>query len=82
MPSNKSPGTDGFPPDFYKFFWNDIGRLVVNSLNFGFTTSHFSHQQSQAIISLLPKPGKDPLLLKNWRPIALLNTDYKIAAKC
>ena len=28
------------------------------------------------------KKNKDTLLLKNWRPITLLNVDYKIATKC
>ena len=36
----------------------------------------------RAVISLLPKPPKDPHYLDNWRPIALLNNDYKIGAKC
>ena len=31
---------------------------------------------------MLPKKNKDTLFLKNWRPITLLNTDYKIATKC
>ena len=36
----------------------------------------------QGIICLIPKKGKDPLFLKkNWRPLSLLNTDYKILAK-
>ena len=30
---------------------------------------------------MLPKPSKDHRYLKNWRPIALLNSDYKIASK-
>ena len=41
-----------------------------------------SISQRRGVISLLPKENKDTLLLKNWRPISLLNTDYKIATKC
>lgn len=35
----------------------------------------------RAVLSLLPKKG-DLGLLKNWRPVALLCTDYKILPKC
>ena len=28
MKNRKSPGSDGFTVDFYKFFWNDIGAFV------------------------------------------------------
>ena len=33
------------------------------------------------IINLIPKKEKDLRFLKNWRPVSLLNTDYKILAK-
>lgn len=32
----------------------------------------------QGIITLIPKPGKNPKLIDNLRPITLLNNDYKI----
>lgn len=32
----------------------------------------------QGIITLLPKPDEDHLQLDNWRPITLLNVNYKI----
>lgn len=35
---------------------------------------------SQGLHTLIPKPKKDILLIDNWRPICLLNCDYKILA--
>ncbi len=80
--NNKSPGSDGFPCEFYKFFWQDITTLVVNSLNMALRKGEMSSTQKHGLITLLPKKGKDILYLKNWRPITLLNVDYKLAAKC
>jgi hypothetical protein len=39
MKNGKSPGSDGFTVDFYKFFWNDIGAFVFQSLYFGYLIS-------------------------------------------
>ena len=33
MQKGRTPGTDGFPAEFYKFVWNYIGKYVINSLN-------------------------------------------------
>jgi len=78
--NNKSPGNDGIPAEFYKQFWPVFGSLLVNSFNKSFQQGEMSSSQKQAVITLLDK-GKDRSLLKNWRPISLLNTDYKIASK-
>ena len=32
-------------------------------------------------VRLIPKKNKDPYYLNNWRPLSLLNADYKIATK-
>uniref|UniRef100_A0A669EBX3 Reverse transcriptase domain-containing protein n=1 Tax=Oreochromis niloticus TaxID=8128 RepID=A0A669EBX3_ORENI len=37
-----------------------------------------THTMKQGVITLIPKPGKDPTLLDNLRPITLLNNDYKL----
>ena len=36
MNLNKTPGTDGLPVEFYRTFWEDVGDIVVQSLNFSF----------------------------------------------
>ena len=82
MPNNKTPGTDGFPTEFYKFFYKDIRKNLLDSFNFSFNNGKLSTDQRRGIINLIPKPDKDPTYLKHWRPISLLNTDYKILAKC
>ena len=39
-----------------------------------------SEEQRKAVLRLIPKKDKNITDLKNWRPISLLNTDYKLLA--
>ena len=75
------PGSDGLCAQFYKFFWNDIKEILSNTFKYSFNEEMLSIDQRRAVLSLIPKPNKDLRYLKNWRPISLLNTDYKILAK-
>ena len=81
MKNNKSPGSDGLSTEFYKIFWNDIKQFYINSINYSYSNKTLTQLQKQGIITLLPKKDKDLSLLTNWRPISLLNVDYKIATK-
>ena len=80
MKNGKTPGTDGLTVEFYKMFWNDIKDLVFESFGFAYDIGELSIDQKRGIIKLLPKKDKILKFLKNWRPISLLNTDYKILA--
>ena len=80
MKSNKSPGEDGLPIEFYRIFWEDIKIYLFESYKFSLQEKSLSITQKRGVISLLPKKG-DLLMLKNWRPLTLLNVDYKILAK-
>jgi hypothetical protein len=80
MKNVKSPGSDGFTVDFYKFFWKDIGAFVFRSLYFSYETGHFSELQTQGVITCIPTESKDRRYMSNGCPISLLNTDLKIAS--
>ena len=81
MDSDKTPGMDGLPAEFYKVFWSDISSYLISSLNYGFDSGRLSVTQRRGVIKLIPKKDAELYLIKNWMPITLLNTDYKIAAK-
>ena len=68
--------------EFYLCFWEYVATPLKDCLNDAYQCGEMSISQKRGVISLLPKKNKDPLLLKNWRPITLLNVDYKIATKC
>lgn len=40
-----------------------------------------SHEQRRGVITLIPKKDCDRRELSSWRPITLLNTDYKVLTK-
>ena len=82
MQNNKSPGNDGLTKEFYVCFFNGISTYPTDALNPSFAYGQLSNSQRQAIITLIEKKGKDKKYLKNWRPIALINVNTKIASKC
>ena len=49
-------------------------------MNFAFSKGMLPNSLREAIIKCIPKKG-DISFVKNWRPISLLNADYKILAK-
>ena len=79
MQKNKTPVSDGISVEFYQVFWPQVKTLVVEALNECYSTGIMSDTQKKGLITLLFKKG-DAHDLKNWRPITLLNYDYKIMA--
>ena len=58
-----------------------MGHDLVASLNAAYELGEHSISQRRGIITLLPREDGSLLELSDWRPITLLNIDYKIASK-
>ena len=82
MKRNKSPGLDGPTVEFYIMFMTKLENMLLNAFNAGFESRHLHDSALRGVISLIPKKQKDTRFVKNLRPIALLNIDYKILEKC
>ncbi|KAJ1212636.1 hypothetical protein NDU88_000291 [Pleurodeles waltl] len=77
----KTPGSDGLPVELYVELWDLIGPDLLEL--YGEVVGKGSLPQSlrEGMITLLYKQKGEKEDLKNWRPISLLNVDYKLLAK-
>ena len=77
----KSPGSDGLSVEFYLHFWEILGPLLLRVANECFRDGDFCDSMKGSVTRLIFKKRGDRKSLKNWRPISLLNVDYKIISK-
>ena len=75
--NNKSPGNDGLTAEFYKHFSNDIAPMLLDLYNSWNELGIMGTSSRTGIISVIYKKG-DKKDIANYRPISLLNLDYKI----
>lgn len=58
-PSNKSPGPDGLPFEFYRTFWEDIKEMILDVFKECMENGEMTDSMKQGLIVLIPKPNKD-----------------------
>ncbi len=63
----------------YKHFWTLIGTDLYEVLQEVFHVGLLPKSCQRAVLTLLPKKG-DHTLIKNWRPVAILCSEYKLIA--
>lgn len=81
MSKHKSPGADGLTVEFYIQFWDELKDILLRLYQCVYTQSIMTRSMRSGHITLIYKNKGDKNLLKNWRPISLLNVDYKIIAR-
>lgn len=80
MENGKSTGIDGLPIEFYKTFWAILGEDLLSVFDESLIKGFLPLSCRRAVITLLPKKG-DLQNIKNWRPVSLLCSEYKILSK-
>ena len=78
MKIGKAPGLDGFTVGFWRKFWDEIKEKLTMIIRCCIEGEEMTDSQRESMIRLLLKQGKDPGILKSWRPISLSNVDSKI----
>ena len=78
LKDNKAPGNDGLTGEFYKVFQDHISEFLLHVFREAIDVGKLPPTMCQGIITLIPKPNKDKLVLDNWRPITLINNDTKL----
>ena len=78
---NKSPGLDGITAEFFLAFWDQLKEKLFAVYEDSFSKGNLPESLMTGVVTLLEKKGKDRLELANWRPITLLNVDYKLLTK-
>ncbi|GJS15404.1 RNA-directed DNA polymerase, eukaryota, reverse transcriptase zinc-binding domain protein [Tanacetum coccineum] len=77
---DKSPGPDGFTFGFYRRYWTFLENNVVEAVLYFFNHGQFPKGSNSSFITLIPKT-QEAKMMKDFRPITLIGSLYKIIAK-
>jgi hypothetical protein len=81
MADDKSPGSDKLPAEFYKLYetliLDNYHDMIEEACEYGY----LPEDTTEGTIALIYKNKGGPRDMRNYRPITLLQVDYKIYAK-
>ena len=80
LPERKSPGPDRIPNEFYSTFAQPLAPLLAAVYNRSRKIGRMPKHMNDGLVTLLYKKGTR-VDVRNYRPITLLNGDYKILTR-
>ncbi len=80
LPKGKVPGHDGIPIEFFQACAFEVAPTLLKAYTAMLASGEALNYINMGLITVVPKTG-DCSKLRNWRPITLLGSVYKILAK-
>lgn len=80
LASNKASGPDGIPNEFIKEFWHEIKEDLLKLLHSFYEHSLDLSEMNRGNMVMIPKK-KDANVLRDFRPISVINALPKLIAK-
>ena len=81
MTLGRTPGADGLTIEIWRFIFPIIGEHFTRMINVAKQKMKLCNDFLNALLTLLKKDGIYNGSMKNFRPLSLMNIDYKILPK-
>ncbi|KAJ1187506.1 hypothetical protein NDU88_004281 [Pleurodeles waltl] len=81
MAHNKALASDGLTVEYFASQANHLLQPLLWVFNEAYDRVKLPDSMCEALIVMLPKPGRDPLEVRSYRPLSLLNSDFKVLRK-